>query len=144
MNALLLLGGTLAKRVGSPGGEEDRAKRRLRALAEDALGIVGKQGRSHPQASHEAALGVVAVVRGEGQRVDARKLRYAILRWQGRNGAQGENVVDFVDPVSQRPGQGTSDEAGACGATEGQGRAGKERGSKVDIIFCKCKFCLYG
>ena len=61
MNALLrrcrlrtsqakLLGGTLAKRVGSPGGEEDMAKMRLEALAEEALRIAGKRGRRNPRA----------------------------------------------------------------------------------------------
>jgi len=78
----------------------------LEALAAEALGIVGKRGRRNPQASQEAAQGLAAVLRVEGHRVDARKLRYARRRLQGRNGAQGENVVDFGEPVSQRRGRG--------------------------------------
>ena len=57
------------------------------------------------------------MLRVEGQRVDARKQRHAMLVWQWRNGAQGENVVDFVEPVSQRRGKGKSHEARVCGAT---------------------------
>ena len=49
--------------------------------------------------------------------MDARKQRHAMLVWQWRNGAQGENVVDFVEPVSQRRGKGKSHEARVCGAT---------------------------